>query len=153
MTGTSTAADAVTVLAEALDRLGARIHRDLHPESSYRSGADPVLAATLDGFSTFAEECLAALDDPAVVAALAPDQRPAAGAGEHVEVRVTGRQDAVDVVLRRLQTGGPEITGGRGRGPYDRDGDRVAFYSHLQVVVPPATGPARRPATRKGPTR
>lgn len=63
--------DAVTVLATALDRLGARIHRDLHVESSYidLSGA-PRLAETLTGFSAYADECLAALDDPGVIAAL-----------------------------------------------------------------------------------
>jgi hypothetical protein len=64
--------DAVTVLATALDRLGARIHRDLHVESSYidLSGA-PGLAETLAGFSAYADECLAALDNPAVIDALA----------------------------------------------------------------------------------
>ena len=63
---------AVTVLATALDRLGARIHRDLHVESSYidLSGA-PQLAETLAGFSAYADDCLAALDNPAVVNALA----------------------------------------------------------------------------------
>lgn len=63
--------DAVTVLATALDRLGARIHRDLHVESSYidLSGA-PRLAETLAGFSVYADECLAALDNPAVIKAL-----------------------------------------------------------------------------------
>ena len=65
--------NAVTVLATALDRLGARIHRDLHVESSYidLSGAPRRLAETLAGFSAYADECLAALDDPAVINALA----------------------------------------------------------------------------------
>lgn len=64
--------DAVTVLATALDRLGARIHRDLHVDSSYidLSGA-PRLAETLEGFSVYADECLTALDNPAVINALA----------------------------------------------------------------------------------
>jgi hypothetical protein len=65
-------ADAVMVLATALDRLGARIHRDLHVESSYIDvSADPQLATTLAGFSAYADECLAALDDPSVTTALA----------------------------------------------------------------------------------
>lgn len=64
--------DAVTVLATALDRLGARIHRDLHVESSYIDLSDaPGLAETLAGFSAYADECLAALDNPAVINALA----------------------------------------------------------------------------------
>ncbi|WP_241825307.1 hypothetical protein [Micromonospora sp. CB01531] len=65
-------ADAVTVLAAALDRLGARIHRDLHVESSHIDvSADLRLASTLTGFSAYADECLAVLDDPAVTSALA----------------------------------------------------------------------------------
>lgn len=62
---------AVTVLAEALDRLGARIHRDLHVESGEAAPvADPDLAMTLAKFSTYADECLEALEDTQVVAAL-----------------------------------------------------------------------------------
>lgn len=65
-------ADAVTVLATALDRLGARIHRDLHVESSdIDVSDDPQLADTLAGFSAYADECLAALDNPNVMTALA----------------------------------------------------------------------------------
>lgn len=64
-------ADAVTVLATALDRLGARIHRDLHVDSSYIEVTDPQLVDTLTGFSAYADECLAALDNPAVTSALA----------------------------------------------------------------------------------
>lgn len=64
------------------------------------------------------------------------------GGGEHVEVRVTGPEQAVAAVLRLLRTGGPGITGGGARGPYDRNGGRVAYYAHLQVEAPPApTGP------------
>lgn len=56
--------------------------------------------------------------------------------GEHVEVRVTGPQEAVDVVLRLLRTGGPGITGGGARGPYPRrNGNGVAYYAHLRVDV------------------
>ncbi|WBB93350.1 hypothetical protein [Verrucosispora sp. WMMC514] len=64
--------DAVAVLVTALDQLGARIHRDLHVESSHIDlSADPQLANTLTGFSAFADECLAVLDNPAVARALA----------------------------------------------------------------------------------
>jgi hypothetical protein len=62
---------AVTVLAEALDRLGARIHRDLHVESGEAAPvADPDLAITLAKFSAYADECLEALEDARVVATL-----------------------------------------------------------------------------------
>ncbi|MFE9205663.1 hypothetical protein [Micromonospora sp. NPDC007230] len=68
-------ADAVTVLATALDQLGARIHRDLHIESSHIDlSADPQLANTLAGFSAYADECLTVLDNPAVTRALAAAQ-------------------------------------------------------------------------------
>lgn len=63
------------------------------------------------------------------------------GASEHVEARVTGRQEAVDVVLRLLRAGGPGITGGGARGPYERDG-RVGYYAHLQVDVAAAAAAA-----------
>ena len=64
-------AEAVTVLAEALDRLGARIHRDLHVESSEGAPtSDQALAATLVKFSAYTDECLEALDDARVLAAL-----------------------------------------------------------------------------------
>ena len=68
----TTYVDALTVLATALDGLGARIHRDLHVDSSHIDlSADPRLATTLAGFSAYADECLAVLDDPAVISALA----------------------------------------------------------------------------------
>lgn len=62
---------AVTVLAEALDKLGGRIHRDLHTESSYIDITEnnPLYPA-LDQFSAFADKCLEALDHPAVQAIL-----------------------------------------------------------------------------------
>jgi hypothetical protein len=67
-----TYAAAVTVLATALDKLGARIHSDLHVESSHVDvSADPALAEILTGFSSYADECLSALSDPAVTKALA----------------------------------------------------------------------------------
>jgi hypothetical protein len=62
---------AVAVLAEALDQLGARIHRDLHTDSSYINiDEDNPLYPVLNAFSGFAEECLTALDHPAVREAL-----------------------------------------------------------------------------------
>jgi hypothetical protein len=65
-------ADAVTVLATALDSLGARIHRDLHVESSYIDVSDdPELTGVLTDFSSFADRCLAALNHPTVKRALA----------------------------------------------------------------------------------
>lgn len=61
-------ARAVAVLATALDSLGARIYRDLHVESTdiAARAADPRLAETLAGFTAYAEDCLAVLDDPEV---------------------------------------------------------------------------------------
>jgi hypothetical protein len=64
-------ADAVTVLASALDQLGARIYRDLHVDSSDIDVSDSRLINTLTGFSAYADECLAALDDPSVRTILA----------------------------------------------------------------------------------
>jgi hypothetical protein len=61
---------AVTVLAEALDQLGARIYRDINPDSSYENITDPHLLKLLNEFSGFADECLTALDHPAVREAL-----------------------------------------------------------------------------------
>jgi hypothetical protein len=64
--------DAITVLATALDELGARIYRDLHVESGCLDASDsPRIAATLTDFSAYADQCLTALDDPSVVKALA----------------------------------------------------------------------------------
>lgn len=67
---TADAHTAVTVLAEALDQLGARIYRDINPDSSYENITDPRLLKILNEFSGFAEECLTALDHPAVREAL-----------------------------------------------------------------------------------
>lgn len=67
----------VVVLAEALDRLGARIYRDLHLESSYLDPSGvPGLEKTLSDFSMFTDECLTALDDPGVIEALKTAGRP-----------------------------------------------------------------------------
>ena len=63
---------AVTILATALDNLGARIYRDLHVESSYIDLGDAkAMADALTGFSSFADEVLGALSHPAVKRALA----------------------------------------------------------------------------------
>jgi ribulose-5-phosphate 4-epimerase/fuculose-1-phosphate aldolase len=64
--------EAVTVLATALDELGARIYRDLHIESGHIDvSGSPQLTAILSDFSAYADQCLAALDNPAVANALA----------------------------------------------------------------------------------
>lgn len=62
---------AITVLVETLERLGARIDRDLNVEAGEAAAPDdPRWAATLSSFVAFAEECMAVLDDPRVVSAL-----------------------------------------------------------------------------------
>lgn len=63
---------AVAALATALDSLGARIYRDLHVENTdiAARATDPQLAETLSGFTAYAEDCLAVLDDPEVRIAL-----------------------------------------------------------------------------------
>ncbi|GLW31206.1 hypothetical protein [Actinoplanes regularis] len=58
---------AVTVLAEALDKLGARIHLD----TAYNVAEDNPLYGLLEQFSGYTDECLTALDHPAVKATLA----------------------------------------------------------------------------------
>jgi hypothetical protein len=61
----------VEVLADALERLGARIHRDLNVETREAAAPeDPVWEVTLRRFTTFADECLQVLDDDRVLAAL-----------------------------------------------------------------------------------
>lgn len=63
---------AVAVLVEALERLGARITRDLNVEAGEAAAPeDPRWAATLEGVVTFADKCLGVLDDPCVLRALA----------------------------------------------------------------------------------
>lgn len=58
----------VAALATALDSLGARIYRDLHVENTdiAAHAADPQLVETLSGFTAYAEDCLAVLNDPEV---------------------------------------------------------------------------------------
>lgn len=66
------ATEAVWLLVETLERLEARIHRDLHTEAAdVAPPADPVWAATLSDFSLFADECMGALADPRVRSVLA----------------------------------------------------------------------------------
>lgn len=64
--------------AAALDKLGARIHRDLHVESSYvdLGAADPQLHAALIDLSTLADECLSVLDRTETAATSTDPQRP-----------------------------------------------------------------------------
>jgi hypothetical protein len=67
---------------------------------------------------------------------------------EHVEVRVIGRPAAVDAFLRLLRAlDHSQASGGGARGPYPRDGGRVAYYAHLQVVLAP---PGQRPPAVPG---
>lgn len=61
----------VTTLATALERLGARINRDLNPESSEGTlPDDSAWASTIVDVVSYAETCLAALNEPHVVEAL-----------------------------------------------------------------------------------
>lgn len=64
---------AVTILATALDNLGARIYRDIHIDSSYipLPADDPALLRIVSDFSSFADDVLGALNHPAVKRALA----------------------------------------------------------------------------------
>lgn len=62
---------AVAVLVEALERLSARITRDLNVEAGEGAAPeDPRWAATLSRFVDYADECLAVLDDPRVLETL-----------------------------------------------------------------------------------
>lgn len=67
--------NAVRVLATALDNLGARIYRDVHPESSYISTDDEQITDILDKLSAYADEQIKALDHPAVRAVLDGGER------------------------------------------------------------------------------
>jgi hypothetical protein len=63
--------EAVRVLATALDELGARFHRDLHPESSYLDTDDPTaVRLAIDDFAAYVEVRMNVLDHPAVKRAL-----------------------------------------------------------------------------------
>lgn len=72
VTSGSAQGQAVAVLVDALERLGARITRDLNVEASEAAAPeDPRWAATLEGVVSFADACLGVLDDPRVLGALA----------------------------------------------------------------------------------
>ena len=60
----------VDLLATALDDIGARIYRDVNPDSSYEPW-DEQTAQKLSDFAAYAEKQLAVLDHPDVKAALA----------------------------------------------------------------------------------
>jgi hypothetical protein len=65
----------VLTLATALERLGARITRDLDTEAN--DGAPPEdarWAAAIEGVVRYAEECLRVLDDPFVVDVMSGDE-------------------------------------------------------------------------------
>jgi hypothetical protein len=66
-----TAADAavtVQMLVASLERLEARIHRDLNAETGEAAEiADPVWAKTLRDFTAYAEECMDVLGDERVL--------------------------------------------------------------------------------------
>lgn len=66
------AAEAASVLADALDHLCAVIHRDVNPESeSSFEHDDPAMSEALDQLAALAEKCSHALDHPAVLDVLA----------------------------------------------------------------------------------
>lgn len=67
----SQAADALWLVVRTMERLEARIHRDLHVEAADAAPpADPVWAATLSDFSAFADDCMSTLSDERVRAVL-----------------------------------------------------------------------------------
>jgi hypothetical protein len=75
------AAGAVQLLVESLERLEARIHRDLNAETQEASQIpDPAWAKTLREFTAYAEECMNVLDDERVLTLLDQyaDVQPAA---------------------------------------------------------------------------
>jgi hypothetical protein len=62
----------VALLAVSLERLGARVSRDLDIDAAEGvPPEDPIWAETIAGVAVYARECLAVLDDPRVAAALA----------------------------------------------------------------------------------
>ncbi len=68
---------AVAVLVDALERLGARISRDLNVEAGEAAAPeDPRWAATLEGVVSFADQCLGVLDEPCVQRVLAQAAEP-----------------------------------------------------------------------------
>lgn len=71
------AAEAVWLLVRSMERLEARIHRDIHVEAAETAPPeDPVWAETLSDFSAFADECMTALTDNRVRAVLAACPQP-----------------------------------------------------------------------------
>ena len=70
MTNTDDLTYAVRTLATALDSIGARIYRDINPDSSYINVEDEGVAQVLSDFTAYAEEQLAALDDAMVKRAM-----------------------------------------------------------------------------------
>lgn len=68
-------ANVVELLAASLERLAARVSRDL--DADVAEGVppeDPAWAETISSVATYARECVAILDDPRVVAALVATQ-------------------------------------------------------------------------------
>jgi hypothetical protein len=64
-------ANVVELLASSLERLAARVSRDL--DIDVAEGVppeDPIWAETIGGVAAYARECLAILDDPRVAAIL-----------------------------------------------------------------------------------
>lgn len=64
----------IVQLADALDRLSARVERDCNVEAAEGTPpSDPAWAEVVEELATYAERCRAVLDSPAVAAALADD--------------------------------------------------------------------------------
>jgi hypothetical protein len=69
-------ANVVELLAASLERLAARVSRDLDADAAEGvPPEDPVWADTISGVAAYAQECLAILDDPRVAAALTAAQQ------------------------------------------------------------------------------
>ncbi len=74
-------AELVALVAASLERLAARVSRDLDADAV--EGVlpdDPAWAAAVTGVAMYARECAAVLDDPRITAVLASAPTPAAGA-------------------------------------------------------------------------
>lgn len=70
---TAPEADVTLLLADTLGRLTARIERELNTDAAEGLPIDdPRWAATIAGIVQFAEQCVAVLDQPDVMAALKP---------------------------------------------------------------------------------
>jgi hypothetical protein len=71
------AVEALWLVVRSMERLEARIHRDLHVEAAEAAPpADPVWADTLSEFSAFADDCMTTLIDDRVRAVLAACPQP-----------------------------------------------------------------------------